>query len=1062
MRRGFSLPRTLLITIAAVAALSGILPTISSVSADTQEPARELQWTQIDKPGTTGFTVFSPSDVAEIAIGSSVAYAGVINTPTTRLFRSLNHGYFWEDITSYLAAEVGAALTPDIKLAVAPDQSSIVAAATNSGLYLSVDGGITWGNVYLSGITGTIQSIAISKTFGEENEQRDILVGTAVFGDAATTGQVHLLHLGSDFPVWRNLYITVDPAHVGGEVSAVAFSPHYDDDQTILTVASTNVDVAAGYQNRTYACMAEVDLSTHEAVWNNRFGYPIEIFDSSYYTTLTQSLGDDIGLPSIAGGIELPSSFSASGSSGSSREFYAFYTVNPPAAVPPANDTSNAYKITDSTLPYATAFRPTATGTKRYCSIALCGGKLLAGEIFPSTEPDHLLSVPVQLCNDPGASPPQFNNTSYPYGAGNALVACSGSAAYCSTGQHPTAPASPDESGFSVSDDNGGNWFQISLIDTDLLLQDIAVASSPQSIFLVSKSTTNVQSVWRSAGTPLGRTWGRILAITVPSSQIIIRLSPDYREDYTVYVCEVNSTVDNSQFWFSTDRGNRWVQDTAPIGVIDMAPAGDETVYLALTDGKICKSTTNGNYWQKGIFSELAEIAMILFVDSDTLLAAGNHGDVSYTTDGAESFTRIPKIAGYDSTVQVIADNAYKDNNLIYAGTTNTIYRWVIGQSSDWEKVRAAANGEQISGFVIPEGILYALWYNGTSSLSGAERSLEPSLTFTELEWDSLQVGAENALFNISPTALRYTETETCVILWAIDTVSDEIMVYFDCLAWQNPHQILADEAVIGCDPATGRAQEVNFAWDDICADNRYQLQISKDTVFSEIVFDSGDAMPFLLPADIESPSLVYFEGTTSPALAGIASPTLECGHTYYWRVRARAAVTGDIIRSPWSDTHAFTIKAGFLVTTPYYGPQLLAPENACGCSCSAPVCFSWSPFKETTLYRFELADNADMNSPLVSTDVTTTAYQYDGQLNCNTSYFWRVSALEPAPSEWSTVFTFNIAPDQVQSSSSTSSSVSNRTTPLFAWVIIAMCIAFIIAATMLIISLMRGTGRIK
>ena len=95
------------------------------------------------------------------------------------------------------------------------------------------------------------------------------------------------------------------------------------------------------------------------------------------------------------------------------------------------------------------------------------------------------------------------------------------------------------------------------------------------------------------------------------------------------------------------------------------------------------------------------------------------------------------------------------------------------------------------------------------------------------------------------------------------------------------------------------------------------------------------------------------------------------------------------------------------LDTTPYYGPQLLAPNNGClGCPVK-PASFSWSPFKETTKYKFVLAKDAAMTQVVTEAAVTATAFEYDGTLNYSTNYFWRVMSLEPAPSDWSATFSF-------------------------------------------------------
>jgi hypothetical protein len=279
----------------------------------------------------------------------------------------------------------------------------------------------------------------------------------------------------------------------------------------------------------------------------------------------------------------------------------------------------------------------------------------------------------------------------------------------------------------------------------------------------------------------------------------------------------------------------------------------------------------------------------------------------------------------------------------------------------------------------------------------------------------------------------------------------------------------MADNTIIGCDPATGRNQEVNFTWEQLCIATTYELHIDKAKAMNLPVF-SG----FVIPYDVTSPALIYLSGgegigggfisadlsatwnsTVGAAVGGsmVSVPSLECGHTYYWRVRVRDEVTLDLVRSPWSEIRGFTIKAGFKVTTPYYGPQLLAPDNGCGCACAAPISFSWSPFKETTDYKFEMSTNADMSSPIVSTTVkNATAYQWTGTPKCNTSYFWRVMATAPAPSEWSATFSFQTQP----APPAPPVEKPDPGTPLWVWVIIGIGAILVIVTLVLIFKTRR------
>jgi hypothetical protein len=84
-----------------------------------------------------------------------------------------------------------------------------------------------------------------------------------------------------------------------------------------------------------------------------------------------------------------------------------------------------------------------------------------------------------------------------------------------------------------------------------------------------------------------------------------------------------------------------------------------------------------------------------------------------------------------------------------------------------------------------------------------------------------------------------------------------------------------AEETVVGYDPVTGRNQEINFTWEELCFSREYQVQIAKDAAFTLMVFDSGVYAP---------PS------TTAPAMLYLAGGRMEAGHSYFWRARVRRA----------------------------------------------------------------------------------------------------------------------------------------------------------------------------
>lgn len=257
------------------------------------------------------------------------------------------------------------------------------------------------------------------------------------------------------------------------------------------------------------------------------------------------------------------------------------------------------------------------------------------------------------------------------------------------------------------------------------------------------------------------------------------------------------------------------------------------------------------------------------------------------------------------------------------------------------------------------------------------------------------------------------------------------------------------DNTIIGNDPVTGQSEEIDLRWEQLCLSNEYQVQIAKDPGFSLIVLDTGS----FAPASSGSPGAYYPAGgrSTSPSsLTTLAN--LEAGHTYYWRARVRQAATGQHMLSPWSEVESFTVKSGAPVSTTSYGIQPLLPNNGRNGYPIKPAYFSWSPLNNTTKYRFVLAKDADMTQVVKDAVVTTTAYDYDGDLEYGEVYFWRVMALEPAPSDWSATFSFQTE----EAPLAQATEPEPEPTPLWVWPVISFGIIALIVLIVLLFNRYR------
>jgi len=140
------------------------------------------------------------------------------------------------------------------------------------------------------------------------------------------------------------------------------------------------------------------------------------------------------------------------------------------------------------------------------------------------------------------------------------------------------------------------------------------------------------------------------------------------------------------------------------------------------------------------------------------------------------------------------------------------------------------------------------------------------------------------------------------------------LWAYTDCLAKKGPVlKSPADKYLVGADPVTGRNQQVDLSWEQLCLATGYELQIAKDDAFTLRINPSVNsagqiqAVTGSILLDMDSTNM------TSPA-AWIAPGALpEAGAIYYWRIRSYKSATSQLAYSPWSEGRSFTVKAGFM-----------------------------------------------------------------------------------------------------------------------------------------------------
>jgi len=584
---------------------------------------------------------------------------------------------------------------------------------------------------------------------------------------------------------------------------------------------------------------------------------------------------------------------------------------------------------------------------------------------------------------------------------------------------------------------------------------------------------------------------------------------------------------------WSPDFGDYWAPITVRNPIQDFTFESRTVIYFLSPNGLVQKMPYTGTAWSSAVPDALSNApnahTIAAYPEGKVLVGWGFPGSavtaVSYSSNmntDSPTFGLLTLGAGptHMGNMHVVFDINFKDNSTffmaeesiglggsVYRNNPTNLKRWVDMNMTDplngavfCPTPDATANlghtgivvgftgqalytSSQIAvSATVPPGLtaggVYRTIDDGTGKFGPLSGLPKPGIA-----WDRLFIGlTAGVVFTLQPTALKSCgccTLDTDTTLYAIDNrayngptnpaPTGRIWAFTDCLAKRGPALITEDKTLIGCDPVSGRAQEVNLCWEQLCVASAYDIEIAKNAEFTIKVIDwagEGDCdnpatvavEAFLVPTDVTAPC-VFFPAGGLTIGAGITNDSaialfgnLECGHTYYWRVKARECATTQIIRSPWSEARSFTVKAGLPVVSPYLGLQLLAPNNGClGCPVQ-PVSFSWSPFKETTKYKFVLASDAAMTQVVKEAEVATTAYEYDGKLNYSTNYFWRVMAEEPAPSDWSATFSF-----QTEAAAPEAPPIApTPPTPLWVWVVIAIGAILVIVTLVLIFKTRR------
>ena len=527
--------------------------------------------------------------------------------------------------------------------------------------------------------------------------------------------------------------------------------------------------------------------------------------------------------------------------------------------------------------------------------------------------------------------------------------------------------------------------------------------------------------------------------------------------------------------------------------MLDLAAKSADAAYAISDDGRV--AMFDGSAWPSAnrVDSGLKYGLNTIAVSGDSVLVGGASGDVAYSADGGLSFTELADGLPEEGKVFVAFDSYFDANKVVYAAVAgDDIYRWTIDESDEWDEMHACdifgtgANATY-TGIVVeragnPEtsattgGVLYAAYcnYNATSNAtqSGVLRCMNPAedICCGKADWDNVYVGlTHNETFNLEPSSLKicgclspdtnsklfaidngtaYYNQTVCEVLndnatlaqsfgKLYDSSMGRLWTFQDCFAKAAPVLTAPeDAAVLASDPCNCWNDAFTLKWDRQCDACEYNVEISLDPDFTELV--EAPTILYAGKAWGTNNSITPEEGT-APSLV-ILNKALgdgSCGTTYYWRVRVATAETNQVIRSPWSEARTFTIGAG-----PEAKVKLTSPSNGAIVS-PTNVQFTWDAVPDATGYVFSLTNPVAGTDVVAATNVAGTTYTYIGTLSYDTPYLWTVKAMkgDVVFGQATATFTTATAPVVPQKPS----------TPAWVWVVIAIAVVLVILTLVLV-----------
>jgi len=971
--------------------------------------AGPIKWTKIPIPDEGDMQLHLGYDTGAMAISpdGTILFTAVQNESSGKwsLLKSADSAFTWQQMTGLsnaMAARIPADTSQIVAVKCSPSWSSdgTMFVATNETVYFSEDrGGAFTAMVNVSDAVVNGSQVIDALDLGSKSGGIVVVVGTYDPG-VGVGGDVYVY----DSNKW------VAQAIGAYDVLAVGLSPSYATDTAIVAVA-------------TDAANTRVTAKLGAGAWGGA------VFNAT----------SNLHFASSRACIRFPDDYVASG--GASGMLTLFIGLSNTSGL------GDVFRIHGGWLSSSTVtdlnirgyedpdtqLHPTktniwslaASGSYSNSSVVLIAGTDAVNAGALPTPPGQLL---VYTSADSGATwePNVDDYLGYkqPTGEARATVVMTQATAYVGTsGNQSGVSAALYAEGSSVQ--TFFSWNQRGLIDTAISeitdIQPSQAYSADGTIYMTTRDANPLgdTSLWRTRDS--GNTWERIYCSTLtgpmPCIFDIVRLI----SGGDIVVAQGGGktmvpSLDNG-VTFQNTRGLSLMENISSFII-----AGTGNYYVGGANGSVEQTTDAGATWVSSLESDIPLVDTVVDLvlgESGFIYAGTDHGGV-YKDSGDFAFVRVgPGAIGGAGDVVCTAPDLYEGFYLyagIRGGAGGGIYRF--DQSDDeaiWEKI---ADIGDITALVSDEqtGILYAI----STTTETAWRCINPTATKETPLFEEMKNGLDVSGGNSVRRSLRLTSDPA--VLFAVGGASytqlwmtrDEISKT-KLLAPEDGSiagTILEDQAYLG------RAV-LMLEWKEVERAEIYEV----DLAFDEELKSPVDAS--------------YYEGGTSLCDGAVKVVYPWLGTRYYWRVRVVDPYMGR-----WSDTWSFVTPLGPAPSI----PELRSPQGGQKNVMLRPV-LQWNSSLAATGYELMLAPNCDFTNPVLNLSgenaIIDTAYQLTVNLAKNTSYCWRVRAVnEITHSLWSDTGSFTTG---------FTAEPEAAILPMWIWVIIALGAVFMLSILVLI-----------